>query len=281
MSDFYKNIRGYIYSEHAEALQILQKVFERYSIKYFLIGAQARDVHFFRKGIKPMRATKDIDFAVMLKDMNSYNNLFEELVLEGFVKTKEPYRLNWSKGATVVDILPFGQIEENFTINFDQREIELLVLGYQEVSEELEEYFIDSNETMSIPVPPIHGLFLLKLLSWDETKPDREKDLNDLSQILNNYWEFVEDEAYVKHLDLFDDELFSIQKASARILGRHLKVTMDKSSVLNERVVRILSEQAQQIMPPGLMLRKFAFENDQTIEKVKMLLEEILKGIED
>ncbi|HEY9084037.1 MAG TPA: nucleotidyl transferase AbiEii/AbiGii toxin family protein [Vicingaceae bacterium] len=280
MSSTYKNLKHYAFSEHATAFKVLTEVFREFSIHYFLIGAQARDVHFYQQGIKPNRGTRDIDFAVMMQDMAGYNELKEALNQKGFENTKDPFRLNWSQGDTVIDLLPFGQIEEDYTVNFDERDLELSVLGYSELNEELQEFYLDEDESVSIPVPPLHGIFLLKLLSWDDTKPDRNKDLKDLNQILNNYWAFVENEAYEKHLDLFDDD-FTMDMAAARILGRHLKATILKSPTLQTNIIRILEEQTNQIDPPGLMLQSFAGENDTSIEEVKILLDEILKGIKD
>lgn len=280
MTGTYGNIRYYAFGEHKEAFNVLLTVFNAFHLRYFLIGAQARDIHFFQKGIKPARGTRDIDFAVMVESMDQYNELINVLKVKGFAGTNDPYRLNWKEGETVIDLLPFGQIEQDYTVNFDQREIELSVLGYRELNEELQEYFLDEDRSVAIPVPPLHGIFILKLLSWHDKKPAREKDLRDLSQILENYWEFVKDEAYEKHLDLFEED-FEIGKAAARILGRHLKATLDKSAVLKEKIKHILEEQAAAFDPPGLMLQKFAEDKDRPIEHVKILLDEILKGVNE
>ena len=177
--------------------------------------------------------------------------------------------------------MPFGEIEENYTVNFDKRNVELSVLGYRELNDELQSYYIDADKSVSIPVPPLHGVFILKLLSWDDKKLDREKDLKDLYQILIHYWSFAEEEAYENHLDLFDDENFTTEMAAAHILGRHIKITLEKSKVLSNRVIQIIKEQASLIEPPGLMLQKFSSEKDKSIEEVKLLLDEILKGINE
>ena len=223
MSNIYKNIRNYAFGQHPEAFNVLKEVFELFSIRYFLIGAQAKDVHFYQKGIKPSRGTRDIDFAVMVRDLNQYKLLLEALQEKGFEKTKDLYRLNWKAGETVIDILPFGQIEQNYTVNFDERDVGLSVLGYSELSDDLQNFFIDEQQSISVPVPPLHGIFLLKLLSWNDKKPDREKDLIDLNQILSHYWDFIEEEVYEKHLDLFDNNGFTKEMAAANVLGRHLK----------------------------------------------------------
>jgi len=280
MSSIYRSIHEYAFAVHKEAFSALLDGFKRMSVDFFLIGAQARDVHFFQQGIRPMRATRDIDFAVMVDSMEQYRDLIKYLTQVGFEKTQDPYRLQWKLEKTVIDLLPFGQLEENYTVNFDERDIELSVLGYRELNDEAQQFYIDEAESVSIPVSPLHGLFLLKLLAWDEKKPGREKDLGDLNQILNNYWDFVEDEAYEDHQDLFDDD-FEMGKASARILGRHMSKTLNKSAVLRARVQQIIVEQLASTDPPGLMLQKFASDSDKPIDSVKLLLDEILKGIND
>ncbi len=278
MSNTCGNINHYLFEKHKEAFTLLLDVFNAFQLNYFLIGAQARDIHFLSKGIEPSRGTRDIDFAVMVDSIDQYNALINALKAKGFEETKDPFRLNWKKGETVIDLLPFGQIEENYTVSFNEREIELFVLGYKELNEELEEFYLDEYNSVSIPVLPIHGLFILKLISWDNSKYARDKDLSDLFQILNNFWEFAENEAYEKHSDLFDDN-FEISKAAARILGRHLKKTLNKSKVLKEQILKILEEQTATAGQPGLLLQKFAGYSDKPIEEIKSLIDEIIKGI--
>lgn len=280
MSASYNPLKQYAFGEHQAAFQTLIKVFEAFSIRYFLIGAQARDVHFYRLGVKPMRGTRDIDFAVMVDTMEDYNHLKMELLKKGFETTLDPYRLNWKLGETVIDLLPFGQVEQDYTVNFDERDIELSVLGYRELNEELEEYYISEDKSVSIPVPPLHGIFILKLLSWDDKRPDREKDLIDLYQIIDSYWVFVSDEAYEKHLDLFTDD-FETVIAAAHILGRNLNRTLSKSKVLHDKVLSILEHQSTSIDEPGLMMKKFAEHGDITLERVKRLIDEVILGIKE
>ena len=280
MSDSYNRIKGYAFEEHIEAFQILMEVFESFGIRYYLIGAQARDVRLLQKGIKPGRGTADIDFAVMIEDMDQYKDLRETLKRRGFKYTNEPYRLVWKKGDTVIDLMPFGEIEQDHTVNFDERDIELSVLGLTELIDGIEQVQLDSEGGMSLPVPPLHGIFMLKLLSWDDKKPGREKDLQDLNFILSNYWDIIEDEAYDKHLDLFDDD-FQMEIAAARILGRQLKETLKKSEVLEKRIVQILEREANEQDPPGLMLRSIAGYRDKPITDVQRILIEVLKGIKD
>lgn len=280
MSDTFKNINDYALQEHAEAFKALLNVFAEFGLRFFLIGAQARDVHFMQKEFKPNRGTRDIDFAVMVESIDQYNDLCKGLLSNGFEETKDSYRLKWTATDTVIDLLPYGGIQNGDYVSLDGGKVELSVLGFQEIEDELEDYVIEEIDSVSIPVPPLHGIFLLKLLSWHDKKPGREKDLQDIDQILRKYWEFVEDEAYEKHQDLFDDE-FEMEMAAARILGRNLRVTLSKSKFLKEKVLNIFQEQSEALDDGGSMIHKLAGYSDQPVSYLKKKLEEILKGIND
>lgn len=268
------------FQEHREALQQLFTFFDEFSIPFFLIGAQARDIHFSLKNIKPVRVTGDLDFAIMVDSMDHYTALLDGLQKIGFESTSLPYRMIWPQGATIIDLLPFGQIEQNHHIHFINQGIELSVLGYREMKEELQFFHFEHAPGLSIPLPPLHGIFILKIISWDDKKPDRKKDLQDMSQILKYFWDFVEEEAYEQHLDLFNDE-FDIHTCAARILGRHLAHTLKRSEQLKERVIQVLKQQISDIDRPGLMLRTFAEESDKPLDVVQGLLGQIIQGIEE
>ena len=131
--------KDYSFANHGEVYQILEEVFTTYNITYYLIGANARDVQLYKAGIKPTRSTADIDFAIMVPDLEIYDNLIEELCNRGFKKTMENYRLVYDKTNTVLDLMPYGKIEQDYTINFNERDITLSVLGFKEVGDYTEE----------------------------------------------------------------------------------------------------------------------------------------------
>lgn len=108
--------KDYSFADHGDVYNILEKVFSRFGINYYLIGANARDVHLYKKGIKPNRGTADVDFAVMVPDFKIYNALFDALCELGFRKVNEPYRLFYDKTNTVIDLMPYGELEENYTV---------------------------------------------------------------------------------------------------------------------------------------------------------------------
>ncbi|NJW54505.1 hypothetical protein, partial [Salinimicrobium oceani] len=108
----------------------------------YLIGANARDVALYKAGQKPTRATGDIDFAIMLPDISTYEALLQELVNNGFFpqKKQEGYRMHHRKTNTLIDLLPYGGIAGNNLVELPGTGIELSVVGLAEVGEEIQEF---------------------------------------------------------------------------------------------------------------------------------------------
>lgn len=261
-----------------EVYLLLDMVFEDMGIEYYLIGAQARNIHLLANGILPNRGTQDIDFAVMLPEIKLYEELKFHLTQRGFRKVNEPYRLIHDKTNTVIDLLPFGEIEEEGTVSFPEREIELSVIGMREVNEHKVE---TEYEAITIKVSPLEGIVILKLISYNE-KPHRLKDLDDISEILNNYFEINKDRFYTDHLDTIediDDENF-ILLAGARLIGRDMKKILTLSNKLSSQIESIiqneLNEKTGSITQYFLSQRVF-----KEYELIKNIFSQLLLGIKE
>lgn len=268
--------KDYSFANHGEVYKILEEVFTFHNIKYYLIGANARDVQLYKAGLKPARNTADIDFAVMVPDFEKYDAIFDELCSRGFKKTNESYRLIYDKIDTILDLLPYGEIEQNYTVNFDARDISLSVLGFKEVGEQVEEITI-KEAGISIPTSPVVGLIILKLISWNDKK-DRIKDLEDISLLLNSGWEFYEDEAYENHLDLFDDD-FEMTTAAARIIGRKMKPILVSNTKLHQTIMNILKDAIQEKPKANMAEVTLALNMKKSLQEVQRILSEIKQGI--
>ena len=270
--------KDYSFAYHGEVYKILEKVFSENKIKYYLVGANARDVQLFKAGIKPTRGTADIDFAVMIPDFVVYDKLFDELCEKGFRRTKENYRLVYDKTNTVLDLMPYGEIEQDYTVNFTERDITLSVLGFKEVGEYAEEISI-KDAGFSLPTSPVVGLIILKLISWND-KHSRTKDLEDISLLLKSGWDFYEEEAYENHLDLFDDN-FEMTTAAARIIGRKMKPILKLNKKLYQTIIDILNVAISEKPKAGNTEIILAQNMNKSLEEVQGILSEIKKGIEE
>ncbi len=247
-------------------------------IEYYLIGAQARDFHLLENGIAPSRGTQDIDFAVMMPELKHYHELRELLIKNNFRKVNEPYRLIYDKTNTVMDLLPFGEIEEQGTVTFTERQMELSVIGMKEVNEHA---LLTEMDGLTIRVSPIEGIVLLKLISFS-TKPDRTKDLDDICQILKNYFDINEKRYHSEHLDLVDelaDENY-IQLAGARLMGRDIKKILVQSDKLSNQIVGIIQNELAE--NPGSITQYFLSKNYfKDYELIKSIFTQLLKGIQE
>lgn len=68
-------MHDYPYQHHTAAFRALTEVFHAFELPYFLIGGQARDLLLSRMQIPAYAKTKDIDFAVMVRDMGQFEQL--------------------------------------------------------------------------------------------------------------------------------------------------------------------------------------------------------------
>ncbi len=116
-----------------ETFDCIDEVMQELKIPYYLIGVSAIALELLKQGIMPSRGTKDIDFAVMISGMNEYENISAALDAKGFKKASAPWTFYSNAYKVAIDLLPFGEIEQNYTVNFNERYTDLHVLGFREV----------------------------------------------------------------------------------------------------------------------------------------------------
>lgn len=261
-----------------EVFAKIEEICRERNIPVYLIGAHARIIQHLKQGIQPMRGTGDIDFAIMIPDIESYDSFLSALVNVGFRKVTEPYRLIYDKTNTVVDILPFGQVEEEGTIKFTDRKTELSVIGMEEV---LEGAINIKHEGFDVKVPPLVGIMALKLISWKE-KPDRTKELDDIYEIINNYFETAQDSFYENHTDLIDElntDNFIIE-AGAFMIGKEMGEIIEKEGVPRTIILDMIQKEIDE--EPGSIslyfLQKDYFQN---YEQIKRIFTLIRKGLNE
>ena len=77
--------------------------------------------------------------------------------------------------------------------------------------------------SVEILVPSIPALALLKIISWDDAYPERERDALDLLFILEKFESTdILNKLYESHVPLLTEEEFDPQFASVRLLGREI-----------------------------------------------------------
>ena len=262
-----------------EVFNLIDATCTEMGIQLYLIGAQARHFHLVEQGIKPGRGTMDIDFAIMLPDIATYDQLIDNLLQKGFKAAKEAHRIIHDATNTVVDILPFGEIEEKGTVKFTDRKTEISVVGLKEVLKVPAK--INLDEETIVQVTPLEGIIILKLISYHE-KPGRTKDLVDINDILTNYFELNQDRFYEEHLDMLDefsDNNFQIE-AGAWMAGNDIGIVLKRSHQLHKQILKILENEINQETGSisSFFYGKGYFADVDTIKRIFNL---IIKGIND
>jgi predicted nucleotidyltransferase len=258
-----------------EAFDCIDNVMQELGLPYYLIGASAIALELLKKGIKPSRGTRDIDFAVMISCKREYEQISVALEAKGFNKVAAPWTFYSEKFKIVIDLLPFGEIEENYTVNFNKRYADLHVLGFSEVMEEAVQVEIEEKIAN---IPPLPGMVILKLIAWSDRPEERENDLSDILRIIQHYYNLKWDEILEKHYDTLDKEPFDQLLIAAEVLGRDSKLYLQKSAAISERVLKVLGTNLEEASKSAIA-KDWARKLDKEIEYAFDLLGAFQKGI--
>jgi predicted nucleotidyltransferase len=258
-----------------EAFDCIDNVMQELGLPYYLIGASAIALELLKKGIKPSRGTRDIDFAVMISCKREYEQISVALEAKGFNKVAAPWTFYSEKFKIVIDLLPFGEIEENYTVNFNKRYADLHVLGFSEVMEEAVQVEIEEKIAN---IPPLPGMVILKLIAWSDRPEERENDLSDILRIIQHYYNLKWDEILEKHYDTLDKEPFDQLLIAAEVLGRDSKLYLQKSEAISERVLKVLETNLEEASKSAIA-KDWARKLDKEIEYAFDLLGAFQKGI--
>lgn len=146
-----------------------------------------------------------------------FETIVKELGKYGFHKVEAPWTLNNDKFNIAIDLLLFNEIEEKFTVNFNERHTDLHILGFSEVLSKPETVQI---EVIIIHIPSLPGMALLKLMAWSDRPEERDSYLGDFLRIVEHYFSYNPDEIVEYHNDTFPDEgELDKLKITARVLG--------------------------------------------------------------
>lgn len=259
-----------------EVFDCIDEVMMKLNVPYYLIGVSAIALELLKDGIKPSRGTKDIDFAIMIASIQEFELIVEELNNYGFNKVEAPWTLYNNKFNVAIDLLPFGEIEENFTINFNERYTYLHVLGFSEVLQNPETVQIEEK---SVQIPSLPGMVILKLIAWSDRPEERDTDLYDILRIIKHYFDLNFDEIVEHHNDTFPEEGNLDQlKIAARVLGRKASRFLNISEVISNRILKTLNDNT--IDPKNSAIAKqWVSKKEWDLEYAVQILEEFKLGL--
>lgn len=259
-----------------EVLGLIDEVLQQHGVPYYLIGANAISLQLLRQGEAPLRGTKDIDFAIMVSSFAQYDAVKGDLVARGFQPVRLPFTLRHVEHDVVIDLLPFGEIEENDTVNFTERRVDLVVLGFRETLSDTDTIRLDSAYT--VQVPPLAGIVILKLIAWSDRPEMRGTDLDDIYRIVSVYHDLLFDEIVERYSDLLLREPYDQRLIAARVLGYKIAPIAGKSAKLEQRIVRILDDNIRVSKKSGIAER-WAADHGLTTDYARQLLSELRTGI--
>ena len=248
-------------------LEALERGFVKFGIDYYLVGAVAREV--WMRGLKditPRRVTSDIDFGILIKDSGHFADLKDYLISqEGFTGYKENAFVLIAPDHMQIDILPFGEIEKEGKVTVKGTGMTTLYVdGMKEVFE----------EKITFKVCTLPGIVLLKLIAYDDRPEIRRDDLIDIADILLHFFNIYDELIWSDHNDLFGDDK-SLEKISARVLGREMGKILRRNEKLTIRVIGILSENGK------VITEIIAGTLDKTVDEINEWLNEIVTGINE
>jgi predicted nucleotidyltransferase len=157
--------------EKQALLQVMQRVARALDLRYFVVGAAARDILMYHfHGFPVNRASPDIDFALAVESWDAFETVRDALLQEqGFgVDAKISQRLHYSPEAAdgfPIDMIPFGGVEISpLAVAWPpDMKIVMNVAGYAEALDSVIEVSVD--EELIIPVASIPGLLMTKFIA--------------------------------------------------------------------------------------------------------------------
>lgn len=226
-------------------LEELIPVFEKRGIKFYIIGAVARDIILDLHDEKSERVTMDLDIAIAIDHWEDFDDISADIVsLPNFSKDEKQQQRFFFREKFQVDIVPYGGIKDQNDQFFWPRDesFAMSVVGFEEAEKHL--LPIEMDGSLKFNIVSLEGVFLLKLFAWKDRHNRENKDAEDLGFILNNYLIINRlisfSEPYNKVYDL---ENFTELKAGAIILGIKLNELIAENSDTQSKVKSLLQEE--------------------------------------
>ena len=268
-----------------EIVREISAVSKALGLELLLVGAQAKvilleNIH----GLNPGRATGDIDFAFAVESWDQFHQIKQSLIATGKfkelskVKQRLVYQSSLIEHGFVVDIIPFGKVQDDNNMIAWPPELDVVmsVSGYQEALESALLVALDSD--LAIKVVSLAGLAILKIFAWSERGTTTEnKDALDLLTLLRTYHEagntyriYEVPTPEVLEAMNFDPELMG-----AWLLGYDVAAIADKSTI--ETMAGLIESRKENLI---VQMAKSLPGNDDALDVVEALLSSFMQGIQ-
>lgn len=212
-----------------ELLQKLTDSFNKMDREFYVIGATARDIIMQQLlDTASRRRTKDLDIAIAIPDWDTFEQVKQNLIADGFKKSRHMHQ-RFFYGEYELDIVPYGVVaREDDNIYWPpEEEIAMSVKGFDEVLSEAIAVSIDGK--FKIKIASLHGLFLLKFNAWFDRNAKTSKDAEDMSFIFSNY--FLANLEREIHQEVYDWENFDDYIVGGYWLAHDLVALLNKEQL--------------------------------------------------
>lgn len=278
------------YSISSNKLQhpLLKPIFEKLigffsgmNMKFYVIGATARDIIMAIHGEKARRATRDLDIAIAISDWEQFDRIEKGIMnIDGFTKdTKQKQRFMYDD-VFQIDIVPFGDIrKEDDRIFWPPDEtMAMSEIGFAEAMDSTTNITVD--DSFSIDVASLDGIFVLKLNAWIDRHELHNRDADDIGFILTNYLNINEERASAEHYNeiyLADD--FNLRTAGAKLLGLDVAKLIGNNFTAKEKIIKIIQMEIDQGESSKLINQIIETNKTFRYEEVLMCLKNIIEGL--
>jgi predicted nucleotidyltransferase len=197
----------------AQVLAAVDVVAREAEVDYLVVGATSLAMLSIGAiGEPPHRATRDIDIAVAVRSWADFARL------TGRLEKPDRGPQSFTVGGADVDVVPYGGVEDADRTIVWPNDHRMSVLGFREAVESAETVRLPGEVTVRIP--SIAALALLKLVAWHERRTTTTRDDVDLGELLG--WLAVGDRldrVYDDNLDILERYDFDPGPAEAWLLG--------------------------------------------------------------
>jgi predicted nucleotidyltransferase len=259
----------------------LQGVAEKLDVRFFLMGAAARDVMIrHAHNLDTGRGTTDVDFAVAIDRWETWRSLRDALLRSGeFVEWqgRAEHRLRHRSGLPL-DLVPFGGVERlDRTLVWPPDNVEVFnCFGMDEAYKATVEVKLPRDVVTRVASLP--ALAILKIAAWADRKQEGPRDAPDLILIARRYLDCGNfDRLCEQHADLLETDRFDYEYAGAQLLARDMIPLLDREAIA--RLSLILSVEADE-EGPLLLAAQSGTEPETARRLIQAMCDELRRALE-
>lgn len=231
-----------------EVLRRIDTACQTQGVPYLLTGAMAREILLVQvHGLPPGRATRDVDFGVLVKTWAAFVALKAALVESGDFVTDGAvqhrlYTVSERLGVRMpVDLVPFGGVEApGGSLAWPPNgEVVMDVRGYEAAHHHA--IHVEVWPGLVIPLPSAHGIAVMKILAWkDRGSATQGRDIVDLLEILERAEDLLGlDALYNDHMNVVETWGGDPRLAASHVLGAQVRSMVGAS--LSKELTGILT----------------------------------------